>query len=80
MSEQMTRQVIDIITSQLDIDAENLNGTTRFHGDLGVDSIDVVNIVNAININFGVRITEQQIMCVETIDQMVQCIRDRTTT
>ena len=74
----ITETVINIIKEQLSLD-ENavLNESTHFT-ELDADSLDVVEIVMAIEDEFGIEISDEAVESVSTVGDVVKVISELT--
>jgi len=74
----LTETVINIIKEQLSLD-ENavLNESTHFT-ELDADSLDVVEIVMAIEDEFGIEISDEAVESVRTVGDVVKVISELT--
>ena len=63
-----------ILAEQLDIDAEDITMETELANDLGVDSIDAVELLMSIDAEFGVEIPDEEIENIKTIGKLVEYI------
>ena len=63
-----------ILAEQLDIDAEDITMETELVNDLGVDSIDAVELLMSFDAEFGVEIPDEEIENIKTIGKLVEYI------
>lgn len=63
-----------ILAEQLDIDAEDITMETELVNDLGVDSIDAVELLMSIDAEFGVEIPDEEIENIKTIGKLIEYI------
>ncbi|MCR5262504.1 MAG: acyl carrier protein [Clostridiales bacterium] len=61
MDETVRDTIKDIIVSQLGCDADDINDFTDIADDLGADSLDVINMVLAVEEDFGVNIPDEDL-------------------
>lgn len=66
-----------IIAEVLSIDPEEVKPELSFVDDLGVDSLELFQIVMGIEDSFDVVIDEAVIASVETVEQLLQMISER---
>jgi acyl carrier protein len=57
--EQALAKVQDVVSKQLSIDKEKVTESSSFMGDLGADSLDVVELVMAFEEEFNVEIPDE---------------------
>ncbi len=66
--------VKDILVNQLDLDADSVTGDSGIAEDLGADSLDVVELLMAIEDEFGLEIPDDEIENIKTVDDLVKYI------
>jgi len=64
-------KVKELLAEHLDIDASEINGETSFE-DLGIDSLDTVEIIMELEEEFGIEIKSDEI--VKTVNSLVEYI------
>ena len=75
--ERIEEKLRQIVSAQLEIPIETINKESKFHGNLGLDSLDVVNLLGTINVAFGTKLFERDVAEIETIEDMAKCIASR---
>ncbi len=65
-----------IVSEQLEIDAESITIDTRLNEDLNADSLDVVEILMALEDEFGVEIPDEETEKMKTIGDVVDYIQN----
>ncbi len=65
-----------IVSEQLEIDAESITADTRLNEDLNADSLDVVEILMALEDEFGVEIPDEETEKMKTIGDVVDYIQN----
>ena len=68
--------VRDILVAQLDLDADKVTGEAGIAEDLGADSLDVVELLMAIEDEFGVEIPDEEIENIKTVGDLVNFINN----
>ena len=63
--------VREILAHQLEIEPENIFMSTDILGDLGADSLDVVELIMAIEEEYDVVITDESVGNMTTVGQIV---------
>ena len=66
----------EIVSEQLEIDAEIITADTRLNEDLNADSLDVVEMLMALEDEFGVDIPDEEIEKMKTIGDVVNFIQE----
>lgn len=61
----------------LGLPVDDISRSARFADDLDADSIDLIELVNKAEAAFGVRIEEDQLYDIETVDEFVTLLDAR---
>ena len=69
-------KVKDIISEQLDIDSEGIKMESTFE-EMDADSLDLVELVMALEEEFGIEITDEEIEKIKTVGDVVNHIQSR---
>ncbi len=67
----MLEQVIEIISDELNLDKEQIKKESRLREDLGVDSLDVVELVMRLEETFNVSVADDAAQKLETVGDIV---------
>jgi acyl carrier protein len=67
-------KVKNIIVEQLGVDAEEVKAEAHFVDDLGADSLDVVELVMALEEEFGLEIPDEDAEKITTVKQAIEYI------
>ncbi len=70
MQSQINERLKKIISVQLHIPLEQIDDNAKIHAQLGLDSLDVVNLMSAIGIEFNIILKEKDVIHVETLQQL----------
>ena len=70
----MLEKLIEVICRYVDIDPEKLNENTNIRSELGLNSLELVNIAVAIEDEFEVEIPDREVMNIETLADAVRII------
>ena len=73
----MERWVIAKLSEILEIDAGRISPSTRFDEDIECDSIDLVELINAAEAEFGVTVDEEVLYDVATVAELASVIERR---
>lgn len=68
-------KVKQIIVSQLGVEESAVVGKAKFIEDLGADSLDIVELVMAMEETFGIDIPDEEAENIRTVDDAVSFIR-----
>lgn len=70
-------KVKELIAEQLDVKVDDITETSNIQDDLGADSLDVVDLVMALEDEFDVEIPEDQVENIKTVGDIVKFIEDK---
>ncbi len=70
-------KVKELISEQLDVKADDITEASNIQDDLGADSLDVVDLVMALEDEFDVEIPEDQVENIKTVGDIVRFIEDK---
>ena len=78
MSEQSIEQrVIQIVVNQLGVPAEKVTRSAGFTADLGADSLDTVELIMALEEEFGQEVPETDAEKLQTVGDVIDYIEKR---
>ncbi len=64
----------EVIVDQLNVDESDVNEDASFIDDLGADSLDLVELVMALEQEFGVTIPDEEVESIKTVGDAVTYI------
>ena len=70
----MLEKLIEVICRYVDIDPAKLSAETNIRSELGLNSLELVNIAVAIEDEFDVEIPDREVMNIETLADAVKII------
>jgi len=73
----MLEKVKEIIADQLDQDVTQITETTSFQEDLGADSLDIFQMIMALEEEFGVEIGNDEAEKIKTVSDVVNYIQSK---
>ena len=76
MSATLDEKVKKIIIDQLGVDEAEVTPEAKFIDDLGADSLDTVELVMALEEEFGIEIPDEDAEKIATVQNAVTYIRD----
>ena len=76
MSATLEEKVKKIIIDQLGVDEAEVTPEAKFIDDLGADSLDTVELVMALEEEFGIEIPDEDAEKIATVQNAVAYIRD----
>ena len=76
MSEELNKKVFGIIAEQLGIDEEDIKLEASFVDDLGADSLDIVELVMALEEEYDIEIPDEDAEKIQTVQDAINYIKD----
>lgn len=76
MSDDLKQKVKQVMLEHLDIPADGFEDDTSFSRQLGLDSLDAMDLLMAIDEAFGVRIPAQRMDHIDNLNQLVAALQD----
>ncbi|MGN1133908.1 MAG: acyl carrier protein [Oscillospiraceae bacterium] len=70
-------KVRDIVVENLDVDADAVTPEASIIDDLGADSLDVVDLIMAIEEEFDVEVPDEEVANIKTVDDIVKYIESK---
>jgi acyl carrier protein len=70
-------KVIELIVEQLDVTREECVPEASFIEDLGADSLDLVELIMAMEENFGIEISDEELQKIRTIQDVINFIKKK---
>jgi acyl carrier protein len=70
------RRVIEIIVEQLGVSEEEVTLEASFIEDLGADSLDLVELIMAMEEEFGIEISDEDAEKIQTVQDVVNYINE----
>ncbi len=67
---------VEILADQLDVDKDTITGETKIAEDLNADSLDVVEMLMAIEDEFNIEIPDEEIENFKTVNDVVEYIQN----
>ncbi len=78
MSDEVFSKVKRVIVDQLGVEENDVISEAAFADDLGADSLDVVELVMALEENFEIEIPDDEAEKITTVGQAVKYIQERS--
>ena len=75
MSESIEDRVKTIIVNQLGVEESSVSAKAKFIEDLGADSLDIVELVMAMEEAFGIDIPDEEAENIRTVDDAVSFVK-----
>lgn len=73
----MLNKVMELLAKQLRIDINTIDPETNIVEDLGADSLDIVEMLMAIEENFGITVSDEEAMTLRTIRDVADFIEKK---
>lgn len=67
----------EIIAEQLNCDGETIGLDTSFKDDLGADSLDLFELVMALEEEYGLEILAEELSDVETVGDIIEYLKNK---
>lgn len=77
MSAEVFDKVQKIVSDQLGVDESEVKPEASFANDLGADSLDTVELVMALEEEFGIEIPDEAAESIATVQDAVNFIKDK---
>ena len=74
----MLEKIVDIIREQLNIDDIDINEDTSFKDDLGVDSLDLLELVMAFEEEYNIELNHEELEGISTVGDIMEFIKKYT--
>ena len=74
MEKSVERRVIEIIVEQLGVSTEEVTLEASFIDDLGADSLDLVELIMAMEEEFGLEISDEDAEKIQTVQDVVNYV------
>jgi len=72
--EEVVITMKDVLSSELGVDADKVTADARFKEDLDADSLDLVEVVLALEEKFGIEIPDDEIAGVKTVGEAANLV------
>ena len=76
MEKSVERRVIETIVEQLGVSEEEVTMEASFIDDLGADSLDLVELIMAMEEEFGLEISDEDAEKIQTVQDVVNYITE----
>ncbi|MBR6328801.1 MAG: acyl carrier protein [Lachnospiraceae bacterium] len=73
----MLERISELIADQLGIDASEITADSRFNEDLNADSLDLFELVMAIEEEYGVEIPSEDLEKLATVNDVIEYIESK---
>jgi len=73
-AEEVSRKVKQIIAEQLGVKEEEIKGEATFLNDLGADSLDIVEMIMALEEEFDTEISDEEAEKIQSVQEAIDYI------
>jgi acyl carrier protein len=70
------QRVKDIIVEQLGVNADQVTSDAKFIEDLGADSLDTVELIMALEEEFGLEVPDEEAEKLQSVNDVIKYIED----
>ncbi len=70
-------KIIGLVADQLGLDAQDITPESNIKDDLGADSLDMVELVMKLEEEFGLKIAEEELQKITTIQEIANYIANQ---
>ena len=77
MEKTVERRVIEIIVEQLGVSEEEVTLEASFIEDLGADSLDLVELIMAMEEEFGIEISDEDAEKIQTVGEAIEYLKKK---
>jgi acyl carrier protein len=75
--DQVSERLKEVLVTELGLDADKINDDANFEEDLEVDSLGVVELLMALEDEFGVKIPDEEAEDIRTVGQAVDMVHGK---
>lgn len=77
MAEEIPAKVKEVIVEQLGVDADRVRAEANFIDDLGADSLDIVELVMAMEEEFDIEIPDEEAEKLKTVNDVASYLKEK---
>jgi acyl carrier protein len=77
VEKSVEQKVIEIVVEQLGVSREEATPEASFVDDLGADSLDLVELIMAMEEQFGLEISDEDAEKIRTVQEVIDYIKER---
>ena len=74
---EIERKVIDFLVNELEIEEDKIQGDARLKDDLGIDSLEIVDVVVLVDQEFGFKMKPEDFKQIKTFDDFCNFISEK---
>lgn len=73
----MLEEIIDILAAQLSLSPDDITLDSDITGDLGADSLDIVELADKFEKHFSIKASDEDIMAIKTVSDILIFIENK---
>ena len=73
----LMEDIVEVVVEQLSVDAAEVKAESKFVEDLGADSLDVVELVMALEEKFDIEIPDEEAEGIQTVQDVINYIENK---
>lgn len=73
----MLEKIKPIIAEQLNVNEEEIKPETKFKDDLGADSLDLFELVMAVEEEFGIEIPSEDLESIVSVNDIIEYLKEK---
>ena len=74
---EIEKKVIDFLVNELEIEEDKIQGDARLKDDLGIDSLEIVDVVVLVDQEFGFKMKPEDFKQITTFDDFCNFISEK---
>lgn len=72
--DELEKKIKEIISEQLGVSTEKILNNYSISGNLGADSLDIMELIMSVEEYFNILIKDEQIKKINTVDDIINCV------
>ena len=73
----MLEKMQELIADQLSVDADSITEASSFKDDLGADSLDLYELIMALEEEYGIKVEDEELENFETVGDVINYIKSQ---
>ncbi len=76
-SEELSERVQGVVAASLGVERGEVKPESSFKGDLGTDSLDVIEVALAMEKEFGIHVPDEELPAIKTVQDAIDYVATR---